>query len=149
MALCDNFDPVSGVEVEEKVAAGGVVVEFRDGRPVRVVVVHRQKYDDWSFPKGGLKPGESPEAAALREVEEETGLRCRIIRELAPARYTYRNRKGEVRPKVVHYFLMEPASGFLHATGLEIDRVEWLDPAEAARRLSYEQDRSLLRTIAS
>ena len=54
-------------------AAGGVVV--RDGR---VLVVHRPRYDDWSLPKGKLRLGESWEAAAVREVEEETGLRCEL-----------------------------------------------------------------------
>src|SRR3954470_10760122 len=66
----------------EVLAAGGVVV--RDGR---VAVVHRPKYDDWSLPKGKLDPGEGFEEAALREVEEETGMRCRLGRELPSTEY--------------------------------------------------------------
>ena len=63
-------------------AAGGVVV--RDGQ---VLLVHRPRYDDWTLPKGKLDAGESFEDAALREVEEETGLRCRLVRELPPVEY--------------------------------------------------------------
>ena len=69
------------MEQHEK-AAGGVVV--RDGE---VVVVHRPRYEDWTLPKGKLDPGETLEEAALREVEEETGLRCRLVRELPPVAY--------------------------------------------------------------
>ena len=73
-------------------AAGGVVM--RDGR---IAVVHRPKYDDWSLPKGKLDPGESWEEAAMREVEEETGLRCRLEEELEPAHYTAKGRPKTVR----------------------------------------------------
>ena len=65
----------------EVFAAGGVVCR-QSGDTVEVLLVHRPRYDDWSLPKGKLDPGESFEDAALREVEEETGLRCRPAREL-------------------------------------------------------------------
>ena len=65
----------------EVLAAGGVVV-----RDDKIAVVHRPKYDDWSLPKGKLDPGEGFEAAALREVEEETGLRCSRARSTATPR---------------------------------------------------------------
>jgi len=81
-------------------AAGGVVV--RDGR---VAVVHRPKYDDWSLPKGKLQPGESWEAAALREVEEETGLACRLQQELPAVEYE----DSHGRCKTVRYWRMAPA----------------------------------------
>ena len=74
---------------------------LRDGR---VAVVHRPKYDDWSLPKGKLDPGEAWEAAALREVLEETGIACRLGPELGAARYL--DRHG--RPKTVRYWAMEP-----------------------------------------
>src|SRR5919108_3219511 len=80
-------------------AAGGVVVD-EDGR---VVLVHRPQYDDWTLPKGKLDAGESFENAALREVEEETGLRCRLVRELPSIEYP--DAKG--RRKIVRYWLME------------------------------------------
>lgn len=130
----------------EILAAGGIVLDNDTGTP-RVLVVHRPSYDDWSFPKGKLDPGETVEEAALRELKEETGLECRIIRKLATTRYDYRTRKGRLRPKAVHYFLMERVSGDIKAPGVEVDRAEWFDFDEAARRLSYEQDRKLLASL--
>src|SRR4051812_28786950 len=85
-------------DADEVRAAGGLVV--RDGA---VAVVHRPRYDDWSLPKGKLDPGESWEEAAVREVEEETGVRARIVAELEPSRY--RDRKG--RPKIVRWYRMD------------------------------------------
>ena len=89
-------------------AAGGVVV--RDGR---VALVHRPRYDDWSLPKGKLDEGESWEEAALREVEEETGLRCELGPEVGRTRY-----RASGRPKVVRYWLMEAEAdtGFVPTT---------------------------------
>jgi 8-oxo-dGTP diphosphatase len=63
-------------------AAGGVVI--RDGL---VVLVHRPRYDDWTLPKGKLDSGESFEEAAIREIDEETGLRTRLVRELPAVHY--------------------------------------------------------------
>jgi 8-oxo-dGTP diphosphatase len=121
----------------EVYAAGGVVI--RDGR---VAVVHRPRYDDWSLPKGKLDPGESFEEAALREVEEETGLRCRLGRELPSTEY--RDSKG--RPKLVRYWEMIPLEGEFSPSG-EVDELRWLDPARAGDLLSYEHDRELLRAV--
>ena len=118
-------------------AAGGVVV--RDGT---VAVVHRPRYDDWSLPKGKLDAGESFEDAALREVEEEIGLRCRLGRELSAVSYT--DRKG--RPKVVRYWLMEPVGGEF-APNEEVDEVRWMPYEEAARQLSYPHDRELMAEL--
>lgn len=118
-------------------AAGGVVV--RDGL---VAVVHRPRYDDWSLPKGHLDPGEGFEEAALREVREETGLRCRITRELGESRY----RDGRGRPKVVRWFAMEVVGGAF-APNDEVDELRWLAPAEASELLSYPSDRELVARV--
>ena len=126
-------------EAAEVKASGGVV--FRGGK---VAVVHRPRYDDWSFPKGQLDAGESWEDGALREVEEEIGLRCRLGEELPPT--SYRDPKG--RAKVVRYWRMEPLDGEF-APSDEVDEVRWLAPAEADELLSYEHDRELLREVAS
>jgi 8-oxo-dGTP pyrophosphatase MutT (NUDIX family) len=128
-------------ESNVKVAAGGVVV---DAASNRFLLVHRPRYDDWSFPKGGLKSGEQIEQAALREVEEETGLRCRIIKPLSQTRYTYRSKAGNRKPKVVYYFLMEIVSGEIAVSGDEVDRVLWADEAQTLALLSYQHDRELL-----
>lgn len=131
----------------EVLAAGGIVIEAEIGFP-RVLLVHRPRYDDWSFPKGKLDAGETVEQAAVREVEEETGLTCRIIREVATLRYAYRSRnKGPLRPKKVHYFLMERVTGEIRVPGEEVDQAAWFDIDDALRNLSYERDRELLEAL--
>ena len=121
-------------------AAGGVVVRPGPSGEREVALVHRPAYDDWSFPKGKLVEGEREEDAALREVEEETGLRCRLGRRLPSV--TYRDRKG--RPKVVSYWVMTPQSGSFHPTD-EVDDLRWLPAGEALAILTYPHDRDLLR----
>jgi 8-oxo-dGTP diphosphatase len=128
-------------EAAEVKASGGVVWRRRAGG-IEVALVHRPRYDDWSFPKGKLDRGESWEDAALREVEEEVGLRCRLGHELPPT--SYRDNKG--RAKVVRYWMMEPLDGEF-APSHEVDEVRWLAPADADRLLSYEHDRALLREV--
>ena len=132
---------------KEIVAAGGIVIDTSTGTR-RILLVHRPRYNDWSFPKGKLDPGETVERGALREVEEETGLVCRIIREVGTMHYTYRaNKNGAPRPKVVHYFLMERVSGEIHVPGQEVDQAVWFHVDKAFLKLSYERDRKLLTTL--
>lgn len=120
------------------VAAGAVV--FRPRR--EVLLVHRPRYDDWSFPKGKLDPGELAAVAALREVAEETGLHVRLGPSLAPQRYPDGSRQ-----KTVHYWVGWPV-GDSDVSGYrlndEIDEVCWLPYDEAMARLSYERDRATL-----
>jgi 8-oxo-dGTP diphosphatase len=120
---------------EEIEAAGGVVVRD-DGR---VAVVHRPQYDDWTLPKGKLDAGESFEQAALREVWEETALRCELVRELPPVRYSVRE-----RPKVVRYWLMSVVEDPGFATNSEVDELRWLSAADAAALLTHDRDREVL-----
>ena len=123
-------------------AAGGVV--RREGCPGRTVfaVVHRPKYDDWTLPKGKLDPDETEPDAALREVEEETGIRCRLDRELGSVAYM----DGEGRDKTVRYWLMTPHAGSVaeFSPTDEVDEIRWLDFDHAARLLSYDRDREVL-----
>lgn len=129
----------------EKLAAGGIIIRPTDDGSKSVLLVHRPRYLDWSFPKGGVKEGETVEDAALREVEEETGLRCRILGKLLIARYHYRTAKGNLRPKAVHYFLMEEFSGQITTDGAEVDEARWFDARDAEEKLSYKDDREILR----
>ncbi len=122
-------------------AAGAVLI--RDGL---VAVVHRPRYDDWSLPKGKLEEGEDDERAALREVLEETGFRAAIEADLGTIAYTV-ERGGVTRPKVVRYYLMRALDGAFDALH-EVDLLEWLPPAEAAARMSYDRDRELLARAA-
>lgn len=120
-------------------AAGGVVCRLGDDGTTEILLVHRPSYDDWSFPKGKLERGETEEAAALREVEEETGLRCRLDRELGTT--YYRDRHG--RPKTARYWLMTPVEGALAAAD-GVDETRFMPVAEATALLTYPRDRELL-----
>ena len=135
-----------GMNGSEILAAGGIVIDRETGSP-KVLVVHRPRYDDWSFPKGKLETRETIEDGALREVKEETGLECRIVRPLSILRYSVRKPNGRIRTKAVHYFLMERVSGDIRVPGDEVDRAEWYNVDEAASTLTYEQDRKLLFSL--
>ena len=120
-------------------AAGGVVVQG-SGAAATVLIVHRPAYDDWSFPKGKAEPGESDEECAVREVEEEAGLRCSLGRELPSTEYV----DAMGRHKTVRYWLMEVVAGVLRFE-YEVDEARWLPPGKAAQLLSYERDLDVLR----
>jgi 8-oxo-dGTP diphosphatase len=120
-------------------AAGGVVVDPEG----RVALVHRPRYDDWTLPKGKLDRGESFEDAALREVEEETGLRCRLVRELPSSEY--RDPKG--RSKLVRYWLMEVEHDPGFVPNNEVDELRWVPVEEAPALLSYARDAEILRSV--
>lgn len=117
-------------------AGGGVIV--RDGC---VLAVHRSRYDDWSLPKGKLERDESWERAALREVEEETGLVCELGEELGETRYL----DGRGRDKLVRYFRMS-ADGEPRPCN-EVDAVRWVPLAEAASVLSHAAEVELLQRL--
>jgi len=124
------------------VLAAGVVV-FRPGR--EVLLVHRPKYDDWSFPKGKLDRGEQAPVAAVREVAEETGLRVRLGVPLASQRYPV----SQARSKTVAYWTGrcvdedDDVSGY--RANSEIDGVRWVPTDEARDLLTYDRDRETLR----
>ncbi|GGY96301.1 NUDIX hydrolase [Streptomyces poonensis] len=105
---------------------------------LELCLVHRPKYDDWSFPKGKLKHGEDPLAGALREVEEETGRRCAPGPRLATSHYLV-----DGRPKQVSYWSAEALGGRFEPSR-EVDRVVWLPAAEARERLTQPRDRDLV-----
>ena len=120
-------------------AAGGLVCRRREDGTREILLVHRPEYNDWSFPKGKLEPGEREEDAAIREVEEETGLRCRLEAEVATTRY--RDARG--RDKTVRYWLMTPIAGTLAAAN-EVDDARFVTLAQAPELLSHARDAELL-----
>ena len=122
-------------------AAGGIVLRG-EGPDRSVALVHRPRYDDWSFPKGKLDADEDEATAAVREVEEETGLRCRLGPSVGAV--TYRDLRG--RAKVVRYFRMD-ADGGRFTPNHEVDELRWVPIEDAAGLLSYAHDRSLLRQV--
>ena len=118
-------------------AAGGLVV--RDGE---VLLVHRPKYDDWSFPKGKCDAGEPDEACALREVAEETGLRCELLEEIGETSYL----DGKGRPKVVRYWRMRALDGEFVPHD-EVDEIRWETTEGAADLLTWPRDLPLLESL--
>jgi 8-oxo-dGTP diphosphatase len=121
-------------------AAGGIVL-----RGGEVLLVHRPRYDDWSFPKGKARSRrESDAATALREVREETGLACELGEPLPDVTYT----DSLGRPKVVRYWRMRAGPGTFEP-GDEVDAVRWLPVDEARRLLTYDHDRVLLDALGA
>lgn len=119
-------------------AAGGVIV--RDGL---IAVVHRPYRSDWSLPKGKLEAGESFSAAALREIQEETGFDVALGEELTEVRYE--DHKG--RPKLVRYWLMSIVGGTFRKND-EVDELRWLAPNDAIALLTYPNDQDVVREAA-
>jgi len=124
-------------------AAGGLVVRRQSGQ-LQIAVVHRPVHQDWSYPKGKLEEGETFEDAAQREVLEETGLICRLLRFVGHTDYI--DRKG--RPKVVAYWVMAAEAGTF-SPNEEVDELRWVDVEGAGLLLSYERDRELLAVVAA
>lgn len=124
-------------------AAGGAVWRHTAAGDLEVLLVHRPHYDDWSLPKGKADPAESDEDCALREVEEETGLRCALGDHLHDVEYV--DRHG--LPKVARYWAMQPVAGRF-AVNQEVDEVRWLTLPQATRVLTRPQDADVLAALA-
>ena len=124
----------------ETVRAAGGVVRRRGPAGPEVVLVHRPRYEDWTLPKGKADGAESDEATALREVLEETGLRCLLGSEIGSVSYL----DHLDRPKVVRYWILHPAGGGF-VPNAEVDQLRWVAPHEALAVLTYNHDRDIVR----
>jgi len=124
---------------QDVIRAAGAVVWRPGAAGTQVVLVHRPRYDDWSFPKGKSNRDEHPLQTAIREVAEETGLRVVIGRKLTASEY-----EVDGRPKKVRYWAARCTESLGFVPGREVDDLAWLDLTQAAARLSYERDRVLL-----
>jgi 8-oxo-(d)GTP phosphatase len=130
----------------EEIRAAGAVLWRRAGAGHEVALIHRLRYDDWSFPKGKREPGEHLLVTAVREVAEETGIRVILGRRLSPACY----QRGR-QPKRVDYWVARAAAGDGPAfiPNDEVDKLDWLPVVEARARLSYPHDADLLTEFAA
>jgi len=124
-------------------AAGAVVLRSAPSEP-EVALVYRERYDDWTLPKGKLKAGELACEAAAREVAEETGLAIRLGVPLDRAHYRVRLKGGGKADKVVDYWVATVTDQTLRPPDGEISAVVWLGVSEASDRLTYRHDRAVL-----
>lgn len=123
-------------------AAGGVVTRFVPGGRVEVACIYREARGDWTFPKGKLGDGETFEQGALREVTEETGMKCRVVRFVGTTNYTHR--KG--KPKIVAYYLMDVEDGEF-APNIEVDALVWLPLEQVRAHLTWDRDQELFDLV--
>jgi 8-oxo-dGTP pyrophosphatase MutT (NUDIX family) len=121
-------------------AGGGVVCRLLPSGVIEAALIHRRAPADWTLPKGKLYPGETPEQGALREVKEETGFRCQLLRSLGSI--DYNDRRG--RRKIAFYWLMRRLSGRFQP-GEEVDHLLWLPFEAAAELLHHERDQVVLQ----
>ena len=122
-------------------SAGGLVFD-EEGRVLLIRARDLRNQPVWTLPKGALNPGESSIDAALREVQEETGYHCELVRELTPVTYWFQRGGRRIR-KTVRWYLMRPIAK-VGEHDHEVDEVLWADRAEAQARLRYDSDRRLL-----
>ena len=122
-------------------SAGGLVFDD-EGRVLLIRARDLRNQPVWTLPKGALNPGETSIDAALREVQEETGYRCELVRELTPVTYWFQRDGRRIR-KTVRWYLMRPLAK-VGEHDHEVDEVLWADRADAQARLRYDSDRRLL-----
>ena len=127
-------------------SAGGLVLD-EHGKILLIRARDLRNRPVWTLPKGTLAPGETSAAAALREVREETGYRCELVRELEPVTYWFQHDGRRIK-KTVHWFLMRP----LEKVGEhdhEVDEVLWADREDALSRLRYDSDRRMVEAVGA
>jgi 8-oxo-dGTP pyrophosphatase MutT (NUDIX family) len=140
---------VARLRTSTATSAGGIVVRYEAGKPFLVVGSRRRERDGrtWTLPKGTPVAGESREEEAVREVEEETGLKVRIRGPFDSIEYTF-VQSGTRIHKTVHYFLMDPVGGDLAGHDHEFDEVRWIPFESAGSMLTFETERDLVARAA-
>ncbi|MDQ6693055.1 MAG: NUDIX hydrolase [Chloroflexota bacterium] len=123
-------------------SAGGVVYRTA-GDKYEIIAVHRAHHTDWSLPKGHIEQGETREAAAMREVKEETGLTAEIKADIGEVVYFYRRPDGSLIRKSVYHYLMESQGGSFPGPNFEVDQVRWVPIEHASELLTYQKDKEI------
>jgi 8-oxo-dGTP pyrophosphatase MutT (NUDIX family) len=136
----------SRIRTEDQVSAGGVAFRRSDSIP-EVVIVSVRPSLRWQLPKGLVDPGESPEAAALREVREEAGIEADLLDLIETIEYWYRGQRrgGPVRyHKFVHFYLMAYRSGDVSDHDHEVEQARWVSLEQAVQMLAFESERAVV-----
>ena len=128
-------------------SSGGVVIAIRDGAR-HVALIATRNRTRWGLPKGAVTEGETSEAAALREVREETGIEARIVRPLETIEYVFRAGDTLIQ-KRVDFYLMDYVGGELEPQLSEVDDVEWVELTASLKRASFDSERKLLEMALS
>ena len=145
----DTGDGRSGLRKVEETSAGGMVVDRTGGQP-RVAIIGRRDRRGrllWSLPKGHVEHGETAQDAAVREVEEETGIRGTVIAPLGTIDYWFVAENRRVH-KTVHHYLLVASGGELSDQDIEVDEVAWVPLDELVTHLAYAGERRLAETAA-
>ena len=139
-----------GLRKVEETSAGGLVVDRSDGAPRAALIgrVDRRGRLLWSLPKGHLEDGETAEDAAIREVEEETGIRGRVLAPLGIIDYWFVVEDRRIH-KTVHHYLLEAFGGELSDDDIEVEEVAWVPLADLPERLAYADERRLVASAQS
>jgi ADP-ribose pyrophosphatase YjhB (NUDIX family) len=129
----------------EETSAGGLVIDRTAIEPRAALIARHDRRGRlvWSLPKGHVEAGETAEDAALREVEEETGIRGRMVASLGTIDFWFIAENRRIH-KTVHHFLMEAAGGELSDADPEVDQVAWVNVSDLRQRLAYADERRLL-----
>jgi 8-oxo-dGTP pyrophosphatase MutT (NUDIX family) len=133
-------------------SSGGIVV--KDDNGLKVMVTQHSSHHGWDFPKGHVESGEAVEAAALREVQEETGVVAEIVEKVGKSEYFYKDPpsheasegKGEKVFKIVIYFLMKYTGEGEATTAWEVSEIVWLDPGDVEKKLTFKGSKEVWKT---
>ena len=123
-------------------AAGGILWKKTASGKQKIAIIHRNRYNDWSLPKGKREPGETWQETALREVREEIGCQAQLGEFIGSTTYTL-NENGA--PKVVLFWQMTAPQNCEFQPNDEVDRAKWVSPKKALRLLSYKDERRIVR----